>query len=65
MVEGLILLENIGMKDMITGLIECGYDFDMAVTLSENYQYDFSPILHERGQDVEEVQSESMWQECR
>ena len=35
------------MKDLINTLIKCGFDFDMAIILSENYQEDFSPILHE------------------
>lgn len=39
------------MKDLINTLIKCGFDFDMAIILSENYQEDFSPILHEFGED--------------
>ena len=45
--KGLFLLENYLMKDLINTLIKCGFDFDMAIILSENYQEDFSPILHE------------------
>ena len=51
---------------MITALTACGFSFDDAITLSENYQYDFSPILHERGQeDVDICESEPVSTEGR
>ena len=47
------------MKDMISAMEHCGFGFDMAIVLSENYQEDCSPILW-GDKDVEEVEPESV-----
>ena len=40
------------MKDMINALVESGFDFDMAVVLSENYHEDSMPIIREYEGDI-------------
>ena len=54
------------MKDMINALTDSGFDFDMAVILSENFQEDYAPIIREFGEKyVDRIQPESNVAPCR
>ena len=65
-VRVLFLWENLSMKDIINALTDSGFDFDMAVILSENFQEDYAPIIREFGEEyVDRIQPESNVAPCR